>query len=169
MEPVILQKSALNLVGMSFYGDPFDTRGGWDEDNHIGRTWTRFERFLEENEDCIQHVTQPGVAIELHVYHPDTLTLGHFEIFVGLQVDRLEGVPVELVIKILPPSEYAVFTLRGKEITNDWEMMIERGIAAAGYQRSYPFSFQYYDQRFKGLDRIEESVLDVYLPVKLAG
>lgn len=169
MDPVIIRKPALNLVGMSFYGDPFDTRGGWDEANQIGQTWVRFERFLEENMGRIQHVSQPGVAIELHVYHPDTLIIGHFEVFIGLQVDRLEAIPVELVAKILPPSEYAVFTLYGKEITGDWQMQIDRWIAAAGYQRSFQFSFQYYDERFKGLDRIEESILDVYLPVKLAG
>ena len=30
----------------------------------------------------------------------------------------------------------------------------------------YANSEQYYDQRFKGLDKIEESMLDAYVPVK---
>jgi hypothetical protein len=31
---------------------------------------------------------------------------------------------------------------------------------------SYKYGIQYYDDRFKGLDKIEESTLDVYVPIK---
>jgi predicted transcriptional regulator YdeE len=36
----------------------------------------------------------------------------------------------------------------------------------AGYEMTGDYSFQRYDERFKGMDRIAESVLDVYIPVK---
>ena len=37
------------LVGLSFYGDPFDTSGVWTEENHIGRTWQRLMSYLEQH------------------------------------------------------------------------------------------------------------------------
>jgi predicted transcriptional regulator YdeE len=166
MEPVIVQKPEITMVGMSFYGDPFDTHSGWDEENEIGRVWLRFMKYMEGNGSNILHITDPEAALEVHVYNPETSTKGVFEVFVGLQVDRIESVPVELLVKILPPTIYAVFTLQGEEISTDWHMHIDLWIAAAGYQRAHPFSFQYLDQRFKGVNRISESELDVYMPVK---
>jgi predicted transcriptional regulator YdeE len=168
MQPTITRKPAIQLVGMSFYGDPFDTRAGWDEGNHIGKTWTRLMRFLEENPGAIQHLSQLDTQYEVHIYHPDTLTQGLFEVFVGLEVAHLESVPVVLQVKILPPTEYAVFTLQGQAITGDWGLEIDAWIETAGYRRTYPYSFQLYDSRFKSLDNIEESSLDVYMPVEPA-
>ena len=49
MKPTNIYKPAIQLVGMSYYGDPFDTRAGWDEGNHIGKTWRRWMQFLGEN------------------------------------------------------------------------------------------------------------------------
>ena len=73
---------------------------------------------------------------------------------------------LKLLVKILPATEYAVFTLQGEQISSDWHLEIDQWIAAAGYQRVHPYSFQYYVERFKGLDQIEESQLDVYMPVR---
>ena len=36
----------------------------------------------------------------------------------------------------------------------------------AGYQRAYPYGFQRYDERFKGVNDLEGSVLEAYVPVK---
>jgi predicted transcriptional regulator YdeE len=166
MEPFLIQKPEITLVGMSFYGNPFDTHRGWDEGNEIGRVWVRFMAYLDENGEVLQNVSNPGVYHEVHVYNQETITKGIFEVFVGVQVDDLDGVPVELLVKILPSSDYAVFTLKGEEISADWHMKIDRWIEEAGYQRAYPYSFQYYDERFKGVQDLANSVLDVYMPVK---
>jgi predicted transcriptional regulator YdeE len=151
---------------MSFYGDPFDTHSGWDEENKIGRVWRRLMESLESNMENILHLTNPEAAFEVHIYNPETSLRGVFEVFVGLQVDHIESVPVELLVKILPASIYAVFTLKGDEISSDWGMHIDHWITAAGYQRAHPFSFQCFDHRFKGVNQLAESELDVYMPVR---
>jgi len=168
MKPTIVQKPEIKLVGMSFYGDPFDTRGDWDAENEIGRVWTRFTNYLNLNCEAIQHTSTPSASYEIHIYNDETTTKGNFEVFVGVQVDRLEAIPIELLVKTLPPTEYAVFTFQGEEITSDWHMQIDQWIGNAGYQRAHPFSFQYYDERFKSVDNIADSILDVYMPVKPA-
>jgi predicted transcriptional regulator YdeE len=168
MEPKIVHQSSLNLVGMSFYGDPFDTSGAWMEENQIGRLWVRFMSYLHQRGDCIQSRTAQDVTYEVHVYNEETLDKGIFEVFAGVQVERLDVVPFELLVKVLPASDYAVFTLYGKQILSDWDTHIDRWLAEAGYQRRHPFSFLRYDERFKGMDHIAESALDVYMPVSKA-
>ncbi|MFZ6031207.1 MAG: GyrI-like domain-containing protein [Chloroflexota bacterium] len=169
MKPILLQKPEILLVGMSFYGDPFDTNDPWSEENHIGRTCRRFQQYLETHGQEIRHRRVVDVMYEVHVYDDATTTQGLFEVFVGLPVERLEALPVALSAKVLPATQYAVFTLEGEAILSDWYMHIDQWLETAGYERCHPYSVQYYDTRFKGMDQIAESVLDVYMPVRIAG
>jgi hypothetical protein len=42
MEPTrILEKPGILLVGVSFFGDPFNINAEWSEENEIGRLWNR--------------------------------------------------------------------------------------------------------------------------------
>lgn len=168
MQPFCIDKPEILLVGMSFYGDPFEVNDPWSEENQIGRTWKRLIAYLDQHSDSILHRSAPDVFYEVHIYGDETSTNGQFEIFAGMPVERLERVPVELLIKVLPAGKYAVFTLQGEEILSDWENTIDRWLNEAGLERSLSYSFQYYDARFKGLDRVNESILDVYLPVRPA-
>ena len=90
MEPSITQKPEIYLVGMSFYGDPFSTRGGWEAENEIGRLWSRLMKYLGENGEMIQYLAQPGVAYEVHIYNEETVTQGIFEVFVGVPVEEIK-------------------------------------------------------------------------------
>ena len=166
MEPRIVDKDRMLLLGFSFFGDPFEFSGDWSEENEIGRLWKRFITYLEKHAPSIKNAKPEEVLYEVHVYHEETISKGLFEIFTGLEVTALEDVPVDLSAKILPPARYAVFTLEGEMITSDWHLMIHDWLKAAGYQAENTYSFQYYDQRFKGLDNIEESILDVYIPIR---
>ena len=168
MQPAILDKPEILLVGMSFYGDPFDTSDVWTEENQIGRTWKRLNTYLAQHSQAILHRTAADVFYEVHVYGEETYTQGRFEVFSGVPVERLEAVPVELLVKVLPATTYAVFTLEGEAILSDWVMHIDRWLSEAGYERSFPYSVQYYDARFKGLDQVSDSILDVYMPVRAA-
>jgi len=168
MKPFITKKPEMHIAGMSFFGDPFSTHGGWDGKNEIGRVWARFMKYLGENEKKFQSISYPNALFEVHTYNDETITKGIFEVFVGARLNTLEDIPLELLIKSIPASEYALFTFGGEEISSDWYLSIDQWIAEAGYQRAHPFSFQYYDERFKGMDKIAESTLDVYMPVKPA-
>jgi predicted transcriptional regulator YdeE len=167
VEPTkIVSSDQIILLGLGFFGDPFATSGGWTEENEIGRLWSRFLKYCEHHADRLAHVVEPGVSYELHIPHEETASTGHYEVFVGIQAAWLENVPVELSVKILPPTSYAVFTLTGQQITSeDWLYEIQAWLTASDHRQAYAYSFQRYDSRFKGLDKIDESVLDVYVPV----
>jgi predicted transcriptional regulator YdeE len=168
MQPTFTHIPALLLAGMSFYGDPFDTSDVWMEENQIGRTWQRLMAYLGQHGHAIQGIAAPGVLYEVHIYGDETPSNGHFEVFVGLPVEHLENVPVELLVKILPAGEHAVFTLAGQAIAADWAQEMHQAIAKAGCERSQPYTVQVYDERFKGLDQLEDSVLAVYIPIRRA-
>jgi predicted transcriptional regulator YdeE len=169
MQPTLLQKPEILLVGLSFYGDPFDTSNVWTAENHIGRTWQRLMSYLGGRSDAIRHRLAPDVFYEVHIYGEETNSKGLFEVFVGAPVERLEATPLELLVKVLPATEYAVFTIQGEAIFDeDWITHTDEWLKEAGCERSYPYSAQYYDSRFKGLDQIAASTLDVYMPVRRA-
>jgi len=167
MKPTIVEAGQRLLVGFSFFGDPFQVAAGWSEENEIGRSWKRLMAFLEREGPALKHVIAEDVAYEVHVYHPETPQTGEFEVFVGLEVAALEGVPLEMTVKVLPPATYAVFTLVGQQIVSDWHRQVfAEWLPAAGLEGEHSHSIQRYDERFKDLDPIDESVLDVYIPVK---
>jgi predicted transcriptional regulator YdeE len=166
MEPQIVQKPQMMLLGFGFFGDPFGLSAGWTEENEIGRLWKRFMAYLAEQGPQIKHVLSDAVAYEVHIYHAETPQTGEFEVFVGIEVTRLDDMPMEMSAKVLPPATYAVFSLEGQEIAADWPLLINsEWLPEAGYQADHSYSIQRYDERFKGLQRIDESVLDVYIPL----
>ena len=166
MEPRIIDQGPITLVGFSFFGDPFATSGGWTEENEIGRLWHRFTTYLESHSSHIHHVKDKDASYEVHIEHDETAEKGHYERFVGVEVEELEDVPTQLLIKILPQTTYAVFTLKGQQIVSDWSKDIfQEWMPGSGYQAAYKYSLQRYDRRFKGLDNLDESVLDVYVPI----
>jgi predicted transcriptional regulator YdeE len=167
MDQTIVQSPGMVLVGLSFFGDPFRVSGGWSEENEIGRLWSRFMSFLEKNRTSIKHVKNERYAYELHVPHETTDTTGEYEVFVGIEVERAEAPPVELSVKVLPATSYAAFTLQGQEIVSDWHKVIsEQWMPDSGYETAAGYSFQRYDERFKGVQQIDESVLEVFIPVR---
>jgi predicted transcriptional regulator YdeE len=166
MDVRVVEQDQMLLVGLSFFGDPFKSSAGWTEENEIGRLWVRFMAFLEKQGERIKHIKENEVSYEVHIEHVETEEKGEYEVFVGLEVAQLEDVPLELLVKVLPPTTYAVFTLAGEEIASDWHQMIHQDwLPESGYRIAYDYAIERYDQRFKGLDRIAESVLEVYIPV----
>lgn len=168
MEPKIVQRGQMMLVGFSFYGDPFAESGGWTEENEIGRLWHRFEAFSTDHPDGIPHLKEENVAYEVHIESAETASKGYREVFVGVEVEQLADVPVELLVKVLPAATYAVFTLRGEQIASDWSMSIGEWMRRSPYEPVGNYGIQRYDERFQGVENLEASELDVYVPVESA-
>lgn len=119
MEPNIVDRAKLILVGFSFFGDPFKSSAGWTEANEIGRLWKRLMAYMGENPTLTQKAAKESVAYEVHIVNDETTLRGEYEVFVGLEVTELNEVPFDLLVKILLPTKYAVFTLGGSDITSD--------------------------------------------------
>lgn len=162
MQPDIQRLAPVILAGFSFFGDPFHSHAGWSGENEIGRLWQRLVGFLELGSFSPPN---PGVSYEVHLQNHETGRTGEFEVFVGFEVTDIAHIPVELCLKILPAGDYAVFTLRGEQIHSD-APILDDWFAASGRRPAHAFFAQRYDARFKGLDRLAESELDLLVPIQ---
>jgi AraC family transcriptional regulator len=166
MKPKILDKRKIILVGMDFYGNPYHEAGGWSTQNAIGQLWTRFNKFYTKKKGLIKHlVSDAGYELWIDFEEEDGTKNNY--IFVGVEVEKLDELPIELVARILPETKYAIFTLKGDEIKSDWPSRIHtQWLPEASLTQSSTYIIEYYDsQRFKGLDSVD-SELDIYVPVK---
>lgn len=164
MEPVIVERGRIILVGFSFFGDPFRLHSAWSEENEIGRLWGRFMAYMQQHASDLA-VVEPHTAYEVHLDSAERARTGEYEVFIGVAVATIDTIPLMPLVKILPPATYAVFTLAGDQIVGDWNKQIADWMARSGHQYAHPYSFEFYDERFKGMDRIAESLLDIYVPI----
>lgn len=163
--PKIVDKDKITLVGMVFYGRPFKNAEGWTGENEIGKLWQRFITFMEVKGDLVKNLVDSNVGYEVYIEPDEYLETKNIYVMVGVEVDEVEDLPPEMFVKVLPPSTYAVFTLKGEEITSNWHETYEEWLSNSDYREGGKFMFEYYDERFKGLDNIAESEIDVYFPV----
>ncbi len=164
MKTELVHLDALLLGGVSFYGDPISSKGSWDAENEIGKTCKRFGDFMAENPNRSYSLGKP-LFYEVHIYGPETMTKGYFEVFAGEEVNTA-NLPVALSAKYIPASDYLKVSLTGKEIVSDWWQELDTVISAqAGITRNNSYIIQAYDERFKGVDKIEESALDAFIPI----
>jgi AraC family transcriptional regulator len=154
------------LMGMSFFGDPFKDAGDWSENNEIGRLSQRFMQFMADRRDSLADLLASQDFYEVHIYGQETEAKGLFEVYVGHPITDIKDVPMELCCKVLPAGQFAQINLRGETIISDWYKDLDRDLAHQGWQRGHPFFCQVYDRRYKGLERIAESELTAYIPVK---
>jgi predicted transcriptional regulator YdeE len=167
MDARIVSRGPIILVGMGFYGDPFAKASAWDEDNEIGSLWKRFMAFLSAQPDAICDRADAGEYwYELHIAAAETPKTGRYEVFVGVEARGLGSVPLACAAKVLPAAEYAAVTVKGPEMGGDWMgRMYSELVPGLGRRASPAFSFELYDARFKGMDRLSESELDYYIPL----
>lgn len=161
----LVNLESLLLGGMSFYGDPISTKGGWEEENEIGKTWKRFMEFINEN-PVRPYSVQGSYMYEVHIYNQETPTKGYFEVVVGEEVNTKE-LPIAIGSKFIASSDYLKITLVGKEIISDWCQKLDTEIITSrNLRRNYNYIIQAYDERFRGMNNIADSEIDVFIPVE---
>jgi len=168
MNAKLTEKRQITLVGMDFFGNPYEKAGGWSEQNAIGLLWQRFQHFSQTHQGAIKHqVSEAGYEVWIDLEEDaDKQEPKHEYIFVGVEVAQLDELPLPLVAKVLPETRYAVFTVRGQQITSDWpDALWNQWLPEAGLYQAYPYLIEYYDtQRFHGMEH-PDSELDLYVPI----
>ena len=165
MKPRITDKRKILLAGMDFFGDPYEKAGGWSEGNAIGQLWKRFEAFYQGKKSSLKHAVSES-GYEVWIDFEGEKDTKHKYIFVGVEVEKIEDLPLELVARTLPETRYAVFTLKGPEIKTGPSRIWKEWLPESGLEQSYHYLIEYYDsQRFKGLDN-PNSELDFLVPIR---
>jgi len=167
MEPKIIERGELIVAGMVFHGDPFRGGQGWTEENEVGKLWGRFGRFWDNQRDNIKNIVDPGKHYEIWVEPNDYKDTKESCLMIGVEIRKIKDLPFELSVKVLPASKYAIFTLKGDRIKSNWgDEIYKKWLPESGYQEAHKYLLEVYDDRFKGLDNLTDSELDVHLPIK---
>jgi len=152
MKPEFIEKPEMTLVGLVGCAPEV---GKLD----IGGLWQRFD---ERHSLSIKHQVE-GKGYEIHIEEQTTPPM-HF-CLVGVEVGKIEDLPIELFAKVVPACEYAVFTHHFKDggfghafkAVYDW-------LENSEYAPAHQFDIQCYDSRFKGPDD-PESIIEIWVPV----
>ena len=167
MEHKIIQSGKIMIAGMVFYGDPFAVGGGWSEENEIGKLWTRFSAFCDNHRKAFKHEVNANVGWELHITTDEYDETKEYYVMVGIEVSEIEDLPAPTFAKALPAGQYAVFTLKGEQMTGNWSKAIyEEWLPLSAYEEAYSCTFERCDDdRFKGWGD-PESEVEIWVPVK---
>ncbi|MCW4023698.1 MAG: GyrI-like domain-containing protein [Candidatus Bathyarchaeota archaeon] len=165
MEPTITPKKKLQLIGCTYYGNPFHTAKEWSTQNEIGKLWQQFMTLSTKYQTLLSKICPTPIGYEVHIEPEEYKTTQNYYVFVGMEINEIKEVPLETVIKILPETHYLQFTTKmsnkdeGATIFNEW-------MPKHGYIQAYPYVIEAYDyRRFKSVDD-SESEIDWYIPVK---
>jgi hypothetical protein len=165
--PQLIEKNSLLLAGLSFFGDPFAYHMEWQVENEIGRLWTRYYDLLTRYPDFHQQAMQAGKMYEVHILHPESSENGNYEVFVGTELTDPGLLPLWFVLKRLPAQRYLQYEISGQAIVEDFEAQaLEALLRTLNLQREPAYHLQAYDERFKGMDRLDESTITVLIPIR---
>lgn len=149
MEPKIIERDEIKFVGCVSYG------------GDIHEIWNIFMK----HKSSIKYANL-DIGYEIHIFPNDYEKNKKCHVFVGVEVDKFEDLPVETFAKTIPSCKYAVFTHRlvdgGYSGSNE---KMDKWLEKSKYKMAYPLSIQFYDERFKGGDQ-EDSEIDFYIPIK---
>lgn len=154
MEPQLVEKPEMTLVGVVGCGSSVS-------DLDIAGLWKRFDDEHGKSVKIKHQVEEKGY--ELHI-EEETLPKMHF-CLVGVQVQKLEDMPIELFAKSVPACRYAVFTHCFKDGGfGDAFKAVYGWLENSEYAAAHCFDIQCYDARFKSPDD-PESVVEIWVPI----
>ena len=165
-EPQITQKISFQLLGCTYYGNPFHSAEEWTIENEVGKLWQRFMTLAGKYASILSSIsTNNNIGYEIHIEPEEYKTTKKYYVFVGVEVTNIKEVPLEMFVKILTETRYANFTTKvhdkdsGAYIFKEW-------MPKKGYGQAYPYVIEAYDsRRFKGIND-SESEIDWFIPVK---
>lgn len=148
MPPELVDKGEMVLVGMV------------SNDHDICGLWNRFTAA----EALVKHKVE-GAGYELHIHPEGDNSWQGYTLMVGVQVTKVEDLPHEMFVKVLPACRYAVFTHKlsqgGYEGAN---AQMNAWLESGPYRLARDLCIQVFDSRFKGGDH-PDSQIDFLIPV----
>ena len=117
MEPRIIERDELIVVGMVYYGNPFHAEGVTPEENEVGKLWTRFNAYWDAHREAFKHEYAPQIRSAfqrgLQQLDPKARTVLRQHLLDGLsqrQIAKLYGVDHKTVGRRLERARDEVWT-----------------------------------------------------------
>jgi AraC family transcriptional regulator len=148
MEPQIVKKPAITLVGLQVHGKL--------EGLDIKSLWSGFGLRMTE----IKGVN-PAVCYGAMDHYDETTQ--EFDYLAACEAKSAAAVPAGMVSWNVPAQTYAVFPCTLPEIGQAWMTVYQQWLPQSGYKRAAGLEFELYDEKFNPQD--PASVLYVCVPI----
>lgn len=153
MDVNIIERESMTIVGVVAVGNTV-------QDIDIAKLW---QRFIGKYENIKSKIEDRNY--EIHVW--DKFDPQKHYCFIGVEVQEIKTIPIELFVKVIPKHTYAVFTHCFKDGGYDQAYKnIDEWLKGSQYTDAFNFDIQCYDGRFKGQED-PESIIEFHIPVKL--
>lgn len=142
-------------IGITYYGN--------NDQGQIPKLWDTYGKMFRQIKNCVE----PWRCAGVETYEPDFDSTGKWFYTAAAIVTSLDEIPVGLVGKIIPASDYAVFTIQGKldKLGDTIKSIYKEWLPQSGKTIAAPYDLEMYDARFKG-PQSDESVMEMWLPIK---
>lgn len=150
----IVNHGAFRVVGTSLFGNPLE--------NAFCKAWDVFGQIADET----SWMRRKRRLYGLQIYPPRYPKPFEFTYLAGVQATAGIRTPLRCVEKELPPSQYAVFDVKGgpKGIDEVYRRAYKEWLPSSNYVQAFPYDFEeYYRSADPEADPVRISVL---IPVK---
>ncbi|MEL6538892.1 MAG: AraC family transcriptional regulator [Bacteroidota bacterium] len=153
--PTVIQLEEKRLVGLSFFIHQDQ------ESIDLTREWTH----LMKEAPQIPNKATPESYYQVQ-YWSDTQDWQGMHFFLGAEVEHLQEVPPQLVIKVIPRGTYLRFTHQGlsKNVGYTYQYIYQEYLPETEYKLPLPFNFEYYGEKYLSPTN-EASESYVYIPI----
>ena len=167
MEPKIEERNEMKLIGCVFYGNPFHSVKGWDMENEIGRTWSRFMKLMAEVRfELKDKIINPNMSYEVHIDPVVVKEEKKWYVFTGVEVKDFVNIPLEMFYNVLPKTKYAIFSAKSNKFKKANDYIYNEWLPKSKFKESHSYQIQAYNSnRFKGMND-PSSEIDFYVPIK---
>lgn len=166
MEYRIVKKPAFKFVGYAIRTSNEDGRSN----REIPAFWQR--HIESKGWERIPHAVHKDKPVELGICTDMKMDDSEFTYLIGMEVERFDDVPQDLVCREFPEAEYAVFTTPKatletftSTIQATWKAIFEEWFPHSGYEYAGTIEMEWYDDR-SGPDAGDEQQMDIYIPVR---
>ena len=156
MEHTIISKESFHIIGVELKTTTQDGKNFVE----IPQFW---EKVLEEGH--IEKIPAKKFQDTVLGICMDFEPSGSFSYIIGSEVTSIENTPEDMVCKMIPAGNYAVFTARGKmpgSIQETFKYIYQEWLPNSGYQRANSADFELYDERCRNAENAE---VDIYVPI----
>ena len=148
MEPQIVKKPAMTLVGMQLHGKL--------EGMDIKSLWNGFGPRMAEIKDG-----DPNVCYGAMDNYSEAT--GEFDYLAACEAKSAAALPAGMVSWNIPAQTYAVFSCTLPQVGEAWMAAYQQWLPTSGYQRAAGPEFELYDEKFNPQDAA--SVLYLCVPI----
>lgn len=140
MEPRIVRMGERKLIGMAYHGK--------NENDEIPRFWQKYWDRIAE----LPNRSRPGESYGF-CFSIEGEEGGGFFYLMAVEVSNFDRMPVEMLGKVIPESEYAVFTVRGLAAIKDaYTFAYGEWLPKSGWRHTLNFDYEFYGTKFANPD-----------------